>query len=139
MALIRRHLLHQVSSWLVRNCTTVVLEDLNVAGMMRNHHLAKSISDAGMGELRRQVTYKAEWYGVNLVIASRFFASSKTCSGCGQVKETLMLSERTYNCEHCGLVIDRDLNAAINLAKLGARGVDQELAELLAKESVLVT
>ena len=139
VALVRRHLLHQVSSWLVRNCTTIVLEDLNVAGMIRNHHLAKSISDAGMGELRRQVTYKAEWYGVNLVIASRFFASSKTCSGCGQVKETLMLSERTYNCEHCGLVIDRDLNAAINLAKLGAKGVDQELTELLAKESVLVT
>jgi putative transposase len=117
----------------------VVLEDLFVAGMVRNHHLAKSISDAGMGELRRQVTYKAEWYKVELIIADRFFASSKTCSGCGQVKETLLLSMRTYVCEHCGLELDRDLNAAINLAQLGIKDVDQELAELLAAEQVLVT
>jgi len=124
VALIRRHLLHQVSSWLVRNCTTVVLEDLNVAGMLKNHHLAKSIADASFGELRRQVTYKAQWYSVELIIADRFFVSSKTCSGCGQVKEVLLLSERMYTCEHCGLSIDRDLNAAINLAKLGHKDAD---------------
>ena len=139
VALIRRHLLHQVSSWLVRNCQSIVLEDLNVSGMLQNHALAKSVADASFGELRRQVTYKSAWYGVELHVASRFFASSKICSGCGQVKETLLLSERTYVCEHCGLEIDRDLNAAVNLAQLGVRDVDQELAVLLAKESVLVT
>jgi putative transposase len=136
VALIRRHLLHQVSSWLVQHCSTVVLEDLFVAGMVRNHHLAKSISDAGMGELRRQVTYKAEWYGVELIIADRFYASSKTCSGCGQVKEALLLSERAYDCEHCGLSIDRDLNAAINLAKLG---LAQGRTSLLEPEQIYVT
>jgi putative transposase len=114
----------------------VVLEDLFVAGMVRNHHLAKSISDAGMGELRRQVTYKAEWYGVELIIADRFYASSKTCSGCGQVKEALLLSERAYDCEHCGLSIDRDLNAAINLAKLG---LAQGRTSLLEPEQIYVT
>jgi putative transposase len=139
VALIRRHLLHQVSSWLVRTCQTVVLEDLNVSGMLQNHSLAKSVADASFSELRRQVTYKAEWYKVELIIADRFFASSKTCSGCGQVKETLLLGVRTYVCEHCGLVIDRDLNAAINLAQLGLTDVDKELAELLSAEQILVT
>lgn len=139
VALIRKHLLHQVSSWLVKNCTTVVLEDLFVAGMLQNHHLAKSVADASFSELRRQITYKAQWYGVELIIADRFFASSKTCSSCGQVKEVLPLAERLYTCEHCELELDRDINAAINLAKLGLTDVDKELAELLASEQVLVT
>jgi putative transposase len=70
-----------------------------------------------MGELRRQIEYKAPWYGVEVVVASRFFASSKTCSGCGAVKSMLSLSERLYVCEYCDLTIDRDLNAAVNLAR----------------------
>ena len=113
----RRHLVHQVSKTLVTKCQVLVIEDLNVAGMVRNRNLAKSISDAAMGELRRQIQYKAKWHGVEVRVAERFFPSSKTCSGCGEVKSNLNLRERTYSCDGCGLVIDRDLNAAINLAR----------------------
>jgi len=84
--------------------------------MVRNRRLAKSVSDAAMGELSRQLLYKARWHGVEVRVADRLFPSSKTCSGCGEVKKDLDLSTRTYSCENCGLVIDRDLNAAINLA-----------------------
>ncbi len=94
-----------------------VIEDLNVAGMVRNRHLARSISDAAMGELSRQLLYKARWHGVEVRVADRFFPSSKTCSGCGEVRNHLDLSTRTFECDVCGLVIDRDLNAAINLAR----------------------
>jgi putative transposase len=113
----RRHLVHQASKSLVDRCQVLVLEDLNVAGMVRNRHLARSISDAAMGELSRQLLYKAKWHGVEVRVADRFFPSSKTCSGCGEVKGDLDLSTRTYSCGDCGLVIDRDLNAAINLAR----------------------
>ena len=113
----RRHLVNQVSKTLVDRCQVLVIEDLNVAGMVRNRHLAKSISDAAMGELSRQLLYKARWHGVEVRVADRFFPSSKTCSGCGEVKNDLDLSTRNYSCEICGLVIDRDLNAAINLAR----------------------
>ena len=113
----RRHLVNQVSKTLVDRCQVIVIEDLNVAGMVRNRHLARSISDAAMGELSRQLLYKARWHGVEVRVADRFFPSSKTCSGCGEVKNDLDLSTRTYSCEICGLVIDRDLNAAINLAR----------------------
>jgi len=117
VALTRKHLVHQVSSQLVRTCRTLVIEDLNVAGMTRNRLLAKSISDAAMGELRRQIEYKARWYGVEVIVADRFFPSSKTCSGCGACIVALTLSSRIYVCEHCDLSLDRDLNAAINLAR----------------------
>lgn len=113
----RRHHAHQVSSWVVMNCQTVVLEDLHVKGMVRNHHLARALSDAALGEVGRQITYKASWYNVEVVEADRFFASSKTCSGCGEKKDSLDLATRIYVCEHCDLVIDRDHNAAINLAR----------------------
>ena len=117
VALTRRYLVYQASSYLATHCVTLVLEDLNVAGMAKNRSLAKSISDAAMGELARQITYKAQWYGARLILADRFFASSKTCSGCGQVKSELGLSSRVYVCSHCDLSIDRDHNAAINLAR----------------------
>ncbi len=113
----RRHLVHQASKTLVDRCRILVIEDLNVAGMVRNRHLARSISDAAMGELSRQVHYKARWHGVEVRVADRFFPSSKTCSGCGDVRNDLDLSTRTYSCGVCGLVLDRDLNAAINLAR----------------------
>jgi len=113
----RRHLVHQASKALVERCLVLVVEDLNVAGMVRNRRLARSISDAAMGELSRQLLYKAKWHGVEVRVADRFFPSSKTCSGCGVVKNDLDLSTRSYSCEICGLVIDRDLNAAINLAR----------------------
>lgn len=117
VAHLRRSLLHEVTVALARGCTTVVVEDLNVAGMVRNHRLAKSVSDASFGELRRQLAYKTAWYGTELVVADRWFASSKTCSGCGAHRADLELSDRTYTCGSCGLVLDRDVNAAINLAR----------------------
>jgi putative transposase len=113
----RRHLVHQVSKVLVERCQILVIEDLNVAGMVRSRHLARSVSDAAMGELSRQLLYKARWHGVEVRVADRFFPSSKTCSGCGEIRNDLDLSTRTYSCGACGLVIDRDLNAAINLAR----------------------
>ena len=113
----RRHLVHQASRALVDRAQFLVIEDLNVAGMVRNRHLARSISDAAMGEFSRQLLYKAKWHGVEVRIADRFFPSSKTCSGCGVVRNDLDLSTRTYLCGACGLVINRDLNAAINLAR----------------------
>jgi putative transposase len=113
----RRHLVHQASKSLVDRCQILVIEDLNVAGMVRNRHLSRSISDAAMGELSRQILYKARWHGVEVRVADRFFPSSKTCSGCGEVRNDLDLSNRTYSCGTCGVVIDRDLNAAINLAR----------------------
>ena len=113
----RRHLVHQASGALVDRCQILVIEDLNVAGMVRNRHLTRSISDAAMGELSRQLLYKARWHRVEVRVADRFFPSSKTCSGCGEVRNDLDLSTRTYSCGACGLVIDRDLNAAINLSR----------------------
>jgi len=105
---------------------TIVLEDLNVKGMMQNRHLSKSIADASFSELRRQLEYKCQWYGVDLVIADRFYPSSKTCSECGSVKPLLKLSERTFVCEKCGVIIDRDFNASLNLANLGSRSLELE-------------
>jgi len=118
---VRRHALHQVSHYVTVKIKpeTVVIEDLNVSGMLKNHCLAGAISDAGFSELRRQIEYKAQWYGVNVIVVGRFWPSSKTCSRCGCVKANLTLADRTYTCDYCGLVIDRDLNAALNLAAYG--------------------
>ena len=113
----RQHLVHKVSKSRVTRAQVLALEDLNVAGMVRNRHLAKSISDAAMGELSRQILYKARWHGVEVRMVDRYFPSSKTCSGCGEIKRDLDLSHRTYFCKVCDLAIDRDLNAAINLAR----------------------
>jgi len=120
IANVRRYALHAVSHYLTATAKpkTVVLENLNVKGMVKNRHLSKAISDASFGELRRQLEYKCTWNGVELKFADRFYPSSKTCSECGNVKPLLKLSERTYVCESCGIVIDRDLNAAQNLAAL---------------------
>lgn len=115
----RRNGLHKLTTRLAATYGTVVVEDLNVAGMMRNHRLARHIADASFGEIRRQLEYKTDWNGGRLIVADRWFASSKTCSGCGAVKAKLALSERTYVCTTCGLVLDRDENAAVNLAAIG--------------------
>lgn len=114
----RADALHKLTTSLARACGTIVVEDLNVAGMVKNRKLARRISDAGFGEFRRQLAYKTQWNGGGLVVADRWFPSSKTCSGCGAVKPKLSLAERTYVCEACGLVLDRDVNAARNLAQL---------------------
>ncbi|WP_242624540.1 IS607 family element RNA-guided endonuclease TnpB [Micromonospora kangleipakensis] len=120
VANLRRDGLHKLTTRLARQYGTVVVEDLNVAGMLRNRRLARRIADAGFAELRRQLAYKTGWNGGRFVVADRWYPSSKTCSGCGAVKTKLALSERTYTCTSCGLVLDRDLNAARNLAALAA-------------------
>jgi putative transposase len=107
---------------LAREYGTIVVEDLNVSGMVRNRRLARVISDAGFGEIRRQLAYKTRWNGGTLVLADRWYPSSKRCSRCGVVKAK-RLSERAYTCTTCGLVLDRDENAAINLASLVKRAV----------------
>jgi putative transposase len=114
----RRDAIHKLTTALAREYATIVVEDLNVAGMVKNHRLARAISDAGFGEIRRQLTYKTQWNGGTLIVADRWYPSSKTCSRCGAVKTKLRLSERTYTCTTCGLIIDRDMNAANNLASL---------------------
>ena len=115
--------IHKFTNQLVTNYDTIVIEDLNVSGMIKNHKLAKSISDASFSEIRRQLEYKCKWYGKELIIINRFFPSSKTCSGCGSVKFDLKLSDRQYTCEECGLSIDRDLNASINILTVGTTGL----------------
>lgn len=92
------------------------IEDLNVAGMLRNHRLALSIADAGFGEIQRQLRYKAEWYGGTLVKIDRFFPSSRLCHFCGCINDGLTLADRTWTCE-CGTVLNRDLNAALNIER----------------------
>ena len=120
VANLRRDGIHQFTTRLVRDHDVIAIEDLHVAGMLRNRRLARRIADAGWAETRRQLTYKAERAGVRLIVADRWFASSKICSGCGTAKAKLMLAERTYVCLACGLVLDRDENAARNLAALAA-------------------
>ena len=112
----RRNLIHETTTTLAKRYDLIVIEDLNVRGMLKNHALAKHIGDAAWGEFVRQLDYKTKWYGSALVKADTFFPSSKRCSRCGSVKAKLGLNEREYHCEACGLVMDRDLNAATNLA-----------------------
>lgn len=120
VANLRRDTIHQFTTRLTTEFDTIVVEDLAVANMIRNRRLARRIADANWGEIRRQLTYKTQQAGGTLVVADRWFASSKTCSGCGAAKAKLALSERTYVCLACGIVLDRDVNAAINLAALAA-------------------
>jgi putative transposase len=117
---LRRNAIHQLTNRLVGEFDTIVIEDLHVTGMVRNRSLARHIADASWAEIRRQLTYKSERAGCALIVADRWFASSKTCSRCGTAKAKLMLSERTYVCTACGLILDRDHNAARNLAALAA-------------------
>ena len=113
----RKNLIHETTTMLTKNYDRIVVEDLNVKGLLKNHTLATHISCAAWGEFVRQLEYKAVWYGATVVRADRFFPSSKTCSSCGAVKAKLPLEIRTYHCETCGLTMDRDHNAAINLAR----------------------
>jgi putative transposase len=114
---IRSDWLHKMTAEIVHENSAVVIEDLNVGGMKKNHRLAKSIADAAFGEFRRQLEYKAKEKGAKIIVADRFYPSSKICSVCGAKKERLLLSERVWNCEICGSRHDRDLNAAVNLKK----------------------
>ena len=117
---VRADAIHKATTMIARNYSTVCIEDLNVAGMVKNHSLARSVSDAALGEFRRQLEYKTACNGVALRVVNRWYRSSKTCSGCGSVKAKLSLNERTYSCDSCGLTMDRDLNAAINIQVAGS-------------------
>ncbi len=116
---IRKDYTHKTTTEIVNMLPhTVVTEDLNVAGMRKNRHLAKAISDQCLSEFIRQIEYKCEHRGIKHIKADRWYPSSKTCSGCGSIKRDLKLKDRIYRCEHCGLEIDRDFNASLNLERL---------------------
>jgi putative transposase len=114
----RRHFLHQVSNELVKTHDRLVIEDLNVSGMLGNHRLARAICDAGWAEFARLLGYKQAWRGGTLVVADRWYPSSRRCPACGAIKGDLTLADRVFTCG-CGHTADRDLNAAVNLARWG--------------------
>ncbi|MDT5389372.1 MAG: putative transposase, partial [Mycobacterium sp.] len=118
VANVRRHFLHQVSNARVKTHDRLVIEDLNVSGMLANHHLARAISDAGWAEFARILAYKHTWRGGQLVVADRWYPSSKLCGQCGTVRSDLTLADRVFTCG-CGHTADRDTNAATNLARWG--------------------
>ena len=117
----RKDFINKISTEIINSHDIICIEDLNIKGMLKNHKLARSISDVSWSEFGRQLEYKANWYGRIIVKVPKFYPSSKTCSGCGNVKKELLLSERTYHCECCGLEIDRDYNASINILRKGLK------------------
>ena len=117
---IRTNYIQKVTTEIIkREPSFIVMENLNVKGMMKNRHLAKAVQEQKFAEFYRIMQYKCLWHGIRLITADRFYASSKTCSICGNIKKDLKLSDRTYYCENCGAVIDRDMNASINLYQYG--------------------
>ncbi|WP_414583031.1 RNA-guided endonuclease InsQ/TnpB family protein [Scytonema sp. PCC 10023] len=121
IASIRKDTLHKITTYISKNHAVIGIEDLNVSGMLANGKLAKAIADMGFYEFRRQLEYKTQLYGSKLVVVDRFYPSSKTCSGCGEKKLSLSLSQRVFKCDSCGFECDRDLNAAVNLSKEATR------------------
>jgi len=132
VAHLRQNALHQATTPLAKTKSVIVVEDLNVSGMLKNHKLARAIADVGFGEFRRQLEYKGAWYGCQVMVADRFFPSSKTCSHCQHVKAELALRERVFRCEACGFVCDRDVNAALNLAQWAKQETTASSAESAA-------
>lgn len=125
---IRHNYLHQTTSEIVkREPSFICMEDLNVKGMMKNRHLSKAVQQQCFGEFRRQIEYKAMWNNIPVIIADRFFPSSKLCSCCGNIKKDLKLSDRIYRCE-CGNVIDRDYQASLNLKRYGEMTLEKSVA-----------
>ena len=119
LANIRLNYLHQITTEIIkRKPSFICIEDLNVKGIMKNKHLSKAIQQQCFGEFRRQIEYKSKWNNTKIIIADRFFPSSRLCSCCGKIKKDLKLSDRIYRCE-CGNIIDRDYQAAINLKQYG--------------------
>ena len=117
----RLDFLHKLSSKLINENQVICLEDLQVKNMVKNHNLAKSISDVSWSKFVEFLKYKASWYGRTLVQIDTFFPSSKTCSSCGNIKKDLTLNNREYICSSCGMVLDRDYNAALNILREGLR------------------
>jgi len=111
----RKDFLHKTSTELIKNHDSICIEDLNIKGLLQNHTLAQSITDASWGEFVRQLEYKADWYGKNVIRVGRFDPSSKTCSNCDTINKELQLKDREWTCGNCNSVLDRDLNAAINI------------------------
>jgi putative transposase len=128
VANVRADALHKATTGLAARYETVVCEDLNVTGMLANRKLARAVADQGFGATRRMLGYKTTWNGGRLIIADRWYPSSKTCSACGWRKPSLTLAERTFSCEACGLILDRDINAARNLLHLAASGAERQNA-----------
>ena len=125
---IRQNYLHQTTSEIVkREPSFICIEDLNVSGMMKNRHLSKAIQQQKFYEFRRQIEYKSAWNNIPVIIADRFFPSSKLCSCCGNIKKDLKLSDRIYKCD-CGNVIDRDYQAALNLKRYGEMVLEQSVS-----------
>lgn len=124
---IRQNYLHQTTSEIVsRKPKFIALEDLNVTGMMKNKHLSKAVQSQNFYEFRRQIEYKCKWNNIEFILVDRWFPSSKLCSDCGQIKKDLKLSDRIYECE-CGNIIDRDLNASLNLKRYGERVLESAI------------
>ena len=121
----RLDFLHKLSSRLINENQVICLEDLQVKNMVKNHCLAKSISDASWSKFVELLSYKSYWYGRKLVKVDKFYPSSKTCSGCGNIKKDLTLKDREYNCSACGTTIDRDYNASLNILREGLRIFDK--------------
>jgi putative transposase len=116
---IRKDNIHKLTTYLAKNHGEIIIEDLNMSGMLKNHRLASAIADSGFFEFRRQLEYKCQWYGSKLTIVDRFYPSSQLCSNCGN-KQKMPLKERVYKCSTCGTSLDRDLNASINLKNYGS-------------------
>ena len=131
---IRQDFIHKTTSRLIDENQVICLEDLNVKGMVKNHKLARSLSDISFGEIRRQLEYKAALYGRQVKFVDRFFPSSKTCSNCGIVKESLSLGERTFKC-NCGFSLDRDINAAINIRNFAALRAGDKIPSRIGADS----
>lgn len=139
---VRKDVTNKLTSDLAKNHGVIVIEDLCVGGMVKNHHLAAAILRSNFGAVRHQLSYKCELYGSKLVVADRWFPSSKTCSSCGCKKDKLRLSERTFSCDSCGLSLDRDLNAARNLEAYGRKFCGDSVKETVSscsKEQVAVS
>jgi putative transposase len=128
IARVRKDFLHKLTTRLCRENQTVVIEDLNVKGMLANARLARAIADGGFYEFRRQFQYKAQRYGTTVVLADRWYPSSKLCSGCGKRSVEMGLGERSWNCVHRGAQHDRDVNAAINLQRLATSALEAQSA-----------
>lgn len=124
----RNDYLHKLSTYIIRTNDIICLEDLNIRGMVKNHNLAKAISNVSLYELRRQFEYKAKIYGKEIKYIDRYYPSSKTCSNCGNIKNDLTLKDRIYKCPNCGLEIDRDFNASLNILR-------QAMSEVKHKEN----
>lgn len=136
---IRKDCLHKITTKIVRENKTIVLEDLKVSNMMKNHCLAQAISDVGLFEFRRQVEYKAKWSNRKVIFADTFFASSKLCSCCGWKNESLTLTDRVFECKVCDNKMDRDFNASINLKNLAVSSTVSACGEQSSSNESLVS